>query len=121
MLQAACYNTSMGAFAGANITTGNFNDTIGRSSGSSITTGCRNAIFGADSANLLTTGCQNVAIGDNGDLGRILTLTTQDNRGIFGHNQITNAYVKVAWTVTSDARDKMNFESVPHGLDFVIN
>jgi hypothetical protein len=33
--------------------------------------------------------------------------------------QVMNAYVKVAWTVTSDARDKMNFNSVPHGLDFV--
>ena len=35
-----------------------------------------------------------------------------------GHNNITNAYVKVAWTVTSDARDKIDFEPVPHGLAF---
>jgi trimeric autotransporter adhesin len=32
---------------------------------------------------------------------------------------VTNAYVKVAWTVTSDARDKTSIESVPHGLSFV--
>ena len=36
-----------------------------------------------------------------------------------GHTGITNAYVKVAWTVTSDERDKMNFSEVPHGLDFI--
>ena len=27
--------------------------------------------------------------------------------------------IKIDWTVTSDERDKMNFEEVPHGLDFV--
>jgi hypothetical protein len=32
---------------------------------------------------------------------------------------ITNAYVKVAWTVASDLRDKTDIENVPHGLDFV--
>lgn len=36
-----------------------------------------------------------------------------------GHNNIATSYVKVDWTVTSDERDKMNFEEVPHGLDFV--
>jgi len=27
---------------------------------------------------------------------------------------VTNAYVQVAWTVVSDARDKTNFGVVPH-------
>jgi hypothetical protein len=36
-----------------------------------------------------------------------------------GHTEITDAYVQVAWTVTSDARDKTNFALIPHGLDFV--
>jgi len=49
----------------------------------------------------------------------MIDLTTQNNRGVFGNNGITHAYVKVAWTVTSDARDKTNFGTVPHGLDFV--
>ena len=49
----------------------------------------------------------------------MINITTEDNRAVFGHNSITNAYVKVAWTVTSDARDKMNFGTVPYGLDFV--
>jgi hypothetical protein len=36
-----------------------------------------------------------------------------------GSTGVTNAYVQVAWTVVSDARDKTNFAPVPHGLDFV--
>ena len=49
----------------------------------------------------------------------MINITNEANRAVFGSNVITNAYVKVAFTVVSDARDKMNFESVPHGLDFV--
>jgi len=49
----------------------------------------------------------------------MIDITTQDNRAVFGHNGITNAYVKVAFTVTSDQRDKTNLGTVPHGLDFV--
>jgi hypothetical protein len=36
-----------------------------------------------------------------------------------GSTGVTNAYIQVAWTVVSDARDKTNFTSVPHGLEFV--
>lgn len=36
-----------------------------------------------------------------------------------GSTGVTNAYVQVAWTVVSDARDKTDFAPVPHGLDFV--
>jgi hypothetical protein len=36
-----------------------------------------------------------------------------------GSTGVTNAYVQVAWTVVSDARDKTDFAAVPHGLDFV--
>ena len=43
----------------------------------------------------------------------------KDNRFLAGHTAITNAYVKVAFTVTSDLRDKTNFGTVPHGLDFI--
>jgi len=46
-------------------------------------------------------------------------VTTEDGRMVLGNNSITNAYIKVALTVTSDLRDKMNFGTVPHGLDFV--
>lgn len=36
-----------------------------------------------------------------------------------GSTSVTNAYIQVAWTVVSDARDKTDFAPVPHGLDFV--
>jgi hypothetical protein len=36
-----------------------------------------------------------------------------------GSTGVTNAYIQVAWTVVSDARDKTDFAPVPHGLDFV--
>jgi hypothetical protein len=115
----ARYNEVIGYQAGNALTTGCWNTIIGRAAGSAATTAVRNVVIGADGSNLLETGAQNVTIGDNADLGRIFSLTTQNNRGIFGHNSITNAYVKVSWTVTSDQRDKTNFGTVPHGLDFV--
>ena len=49
----------------------------------------------------------------------MFNVTSQDNRFIAGHNSITNAYVKVDWTVTSDKRDKTEIEDVPHGLEFI--
>ena len=36
-----------------------------------------------------------------------------------GSTSVTNAYIQVAWTVVSDARDKINFAPVPHGLSFL--
>jgi len=36
-----------------------------------------------------------------------------------GNNSMTGSIIKVDWTVTSDLRDKMNIQDVPHGLDFV--
>ena len=69
-----------------------------------------------------TTGSGNVAIGVLNNAGSntpVFTVTSENNRFVAGHSSITNAYVKVAWTVTSDERDKMNFAPVPYGLDFV--
>ena len=68
----------------------------------------------------LTTGNNNVSIGVASGADAMVNFTGgQSNRLAVGNNSTSNAYVKVAWTVTSDARDKMNFQSVPHGLDFV--
>jgi hypothetical protein len=46
-------------------------------------------------------------------------ISTASNEGVYGNNSTTGLYVKVAWTVTSDIRDKTNIGIVPHGLDFV--
>ena len=37
---------------------------------------------------------------------------------IIGNNDNTEARVKIAWTVTSDVRDKCIFGTVPHGRKF---
>ena len=79
-----------------------------------------NTIIGAGGSPNLTTGAGNVTVGDLAQVAtRIFNLTTQNDRIIMGHDNIIAAYVKVAWTVTSDARDKMDFGDVPHGLSFL--
>jgi hypothetical protein len=68
----------------------------------------------------LTTGNNNVSIGVASGADAMVNFTSgQSNRLAVGNNSTGTAYVKVDWTVTSDERDKMNFEEVPHGLDFV--
>ena len=49
----------------------------------------------------------------------MINITTEADRLVAGHTAITNSYVKVDWTVTSDARDKTEIEEVPHGLEFI--
>jgi len=49
----------------------------------------------------------------------IFNVVTESNRVVMGNTAVTNAYIKVAWTVVSDARDKTNFAAIPHGLEFV--
>jgi hypothetical protein len=113
-------NTAVGASALAANTTASNNTAVGYQAGVNLTTGHTNCFIGYGTATAATTGLRNVSVGDRRLEGQdIFNLTTENDRAIFGHNSITNAYVKVAWTVTSDARDKMDFEPVPHGLDFV--
>jgi hypothetical protein len=72
---------------------------------------------------LFTTGGGNVSIGPTAYFGLyapVFEPTTQDNRVAIGSTYTTNAYIQVAWTVVSDARDKTDFAPVPHGLDFVM-
>lgn len=64
----------------------------------------------------------NIAIGGRGRSGSyspVFDITTQNDRVSVGSTLVTNAYIQVAWTVVSDARDKTNFAPVPHGLSFV--
>ena len=97
-------NVCLGVGANA-LGTGSYNTAIGS-----------NALFG------LTSGSGNLGIGGtdaNGFPSPAFTITTENNRISLGSTNTTNAYVQVAWTVVSDERDKMNFASVPYGLDFV--
>ena len=58
-------------------------------------------------------------MGNIGIVSQLFNVTTESDRVIIGHNNVTNIYQKVASTVTSDERDKIDFDIVPHGLDFV--
>jgi hypothetical protein len=130
-------NTAMGLFALRSNTTASNNTAVGYQALDANTTGQQNTALGSPALGACTTGSNNLSLGDrslsnlttgSGNVGvldltgaglSLFNITTENDRGIFGHNNITNAYVKVAWTVTSDARDKTSIESVPHGLSFV--
>ena len=69
----------------------------------------------------LTTGENNLLLGYNAGRGSIspFGVTTESNRVVVGDNAITNAYIKVAFTATSDERDKTDIQDITTGLDFV--
>lgn len=136
----ASLNTSVGMQSLGNITTGSSNvgmgvnvlvssqagssnTAIGYSSMTAVTTGNFNTALGYNALLNLTTGSGNVMLGGMTSAGVYapatdLTVATNDQISI-GSTSTTNAYIKVAWTVVSDARDKTNFAPIPHGLDFV--
>ena len=98
------YSTFLGEVAGFNMN-GDANVCLGRQSGSTTScTGTRNIVIGAYTTNV--NPCFILSGGDS-------------NRIVMGWTGVTNAYIKVAWTITSDARDKINYGDVPLGLDFV--
>ena len=117
-------NTAVGNSTLGITTTGTDNTAIGSNALWINTVGVGNTALGASALGSLTTGSNNIGIGRNaGRSGSqpnpIITITDQDDHIVIGNNNHTNALVKVAWTVTSDARDKMDFAEVPHGLDFI--
>ncbi len=68
----------------------------------------------------VTSGHNNIALGsESGAKSNWLNWTTESDRLTLGNYDITHAYVKVDWTVGSDIRDKTNFGTIPHGIDFV--
>jgi len=113
------FNVVIGAIA-ATTATGSSNTYVGRASANSSTSGDSNSGFGMNSLVNLTTGGNNVAVGSAaGTQSGVVNITSQDNYITIGNNTSTNAYIKIAWTVTSDARDKTEVQPVPHGLSFV--
>ena len=98
-------NTAIGAYALYNNTTGSFNTASGAYALQNNTTGAGNSAF--NPLNSAST------------YAPVFNPTVENNRFCMGSTGVTNAYIQVAWTVVSDARDKTNFAPVPHGLDFV--
>jgi len=132
-------NTASGVNALLNNTTGNYNTASGLGALQSNTTGTQNTVNGQNALQNNTTGSYNTASGlgalqntttgsgntalnplnSAGDYAPVFNPTTEDNRFCMGSTGVTDAYIQVAWTVVSDARDKINFAPVPHGLEFV--
>ncbi len=132
-------NTGMGAYSLRSLTTGTNNVAIGRSAGLSIISGIRNTALGdsalngptgsynlglgATSLQNLTTGSGNISIGGYTAAGAYSPANdisgASNNLISIGSTSVTNAYIQVGWTTVSDARDKTNFNLIPHGLDFV--
>jgi trimeric autotransporter adhesin len=132
-------NTAVGVSALASQTTNGSSTAIGRSAmananaGACVAigdnalnnafttiTGGHNVSIGYYNFRQLTTGANNIGFGSHlSPYSPVYIVTTESNRIVMGNTSITGAYIQVAWSVVSDARDKMNFGSVPHGLDFV--
>lgn len=118
------YNTGAGNGALYSNTSGGYNTALGWASLISCQTGTSNVGIGACAGFVLSTGSANIIIGimtASGSREPVYEDPGADNRIVMGHLQITNAYIKVGWTVVSDARDKLNLGPVPHGLSFVNN
>ena len=68
----------------------------------------------------IETGSSNVCVGTSaGTALSPFNITTQSDRIVLGNSSTTNAYIQVAWTVTSDARDKTDVTPITHGLDLI--
>jgi len=95
------------------------NTAVGYQAGYGITTGAGNLFIGYTCNTEATTGSNNTCINALNGASRIFGLTTESNRVLVGYSGVTNAYVAVAWTVTSDARDKVDVTQSTYGLNFV--
>lgn len=115
-------NLGVGVLALQNSTTGSLNVAVGSTALGDSTTGICNVAVGNNALENLTTGGGNIGVGgltSGATTAPVFNVTTENNRIVMGSTSVTDAYVQVAWTVVSDARDKINFNVVPHGLDFV--
>ena len=110
-------NTGIGQNTLRSITTGCCNTVLGSTGGCALTTGFGNTFLGWQAGNAATTGNNNLVVKAAGTPA--FNLTTESSRVVMGNTDVTNAYVKVPWTITSDARDKIVEGPVPLALDFV--
>jgi hypothetical protein len=115
-------NCAFGVLALAKNIDGNNNSAIGNLALYNNTSGEFNTAVGIGALVNNSSGSGNTSINptnSSGAVNPVFDTSTENNRISMGSTGVTNAYVKVAWTVTSDVRDKTNFTPVPHGLAFV--
>jgi hypothetical protein len=112
-------NVSVGYYSLFAATTAGCNVAVGVQAGDSVTTGFDNTLIGDHAGHKVTTGSNNTLLGVDAGTDAVATTQTNSNQIVIGNNNNTHFYAKIALTVTSDLRDKMNIEDVPYGLDFV--
>jgi hypothetical protein len=115
-------NVALGTGASRNNTTASNNVAVGTIALVDNATGASNTAIGHKAGSVVTAGGNNTLLGHEAGTGSspfTVTDATTNHRVVVGNNDVSNAYIRVAWTVTSDQRDKTNFGTVPHGLDFV--
>jgi len=114
--------TALGYRAAYGLTTGYGNTAVGSSAMFSSTSLRHSTGIGYEALKNATTGVGNTMIqpySSTETYQPAFNITTESNRISMGSTTVSNAYIQVSWTVVSDARDKMNFAPVTHGLDFV--
>lgn len=111
--------TGVGAGDGYAISVPEKNVAVGHSALNGAVEGNRNVCVGNGALSNVTTGQNITAIGNVAGTDAVRNITTGSNEIVVGNNTHTAAYIKIAWTVTSDARDKTSFAFVPMGLAFV--
>jgi hypothetical protein len=112
------YNVCVGTLT-LRVNTASFGTAIGHQSLTNNTTGANNTGVGYQAGFNITTGSNNVCVGNGAGTDANGNISTASNYVIIGNQNITNANIRVAWTVTSDIRDKNVLGDVPHGLAFV--
>jgi hypothetical protein len=116
------FNAAFGRNAMLSCTSGSNNTALGVYALGGLLTGSNNTAIGLEAGGSLTTGRGNCVLSSYTSLGSnlpVFVFSTQDDRVAIGSSAVTNAYIQVAWTVVSDARDKTDFQAIPHGLSFV--
>ena len=93
---------------------------IGESTLDSLTSGTSAIAIGQGAARDATDSENIICIGANaGNSDSPYHLSDQRNKIVMGDNDITDAYIKVNWTVTSDERDKTDIRQSKLGLKFI--
>jgi trimeric autotransporter adhesin len=113
-------NTIVGSQAGAAAHAGYGNCYFGYTAGAANTSGIHNCNYGRAAGSVITSGGNNVCIGyEAGTSSSPSTITTGSNGIVLGNNSTATAHIKVAWTVTSDSRDKTEVADLDLGLNFI--
>jgi hypothetical protein len=130
-------NVSVGAWSMEANTTGEYNTACGTNALNANVGANSNSAFGYKSLFLNTSGHTNSALGYEAGAGCTSganntflgygagtssapgNIQTGSNNICVGNNNVTDAFIKVDWTVGSDRRDKTDITPFTHGLSWI--